>query len=141
MDHEKAKELVSRLNSQGKMRFKDGASWEQIKAFEKNNAITLPQKLKEWLVITDGGELFLPGGLQLYGVAHNPMIDVNETDKPSDNYIVIGTLASGDPVLCEKDSERISIYNHDAGRIETDESYSDFDSFMLDLSRLLGIEG
>lgn len=141
MDHDKAKELVSRLNSQGKMRFKGGASWEQIKAFEKNNAITLPQKLKEWLVITDGGELFLPGGLQLYGVAHNPVIDVNETDKPSDNYIVIGTLASGDPVLCEKDSERISIYNHDAGRIETDESYSDFDSFMLDLSRLLGIEG
>lgn len=141
MDHDKAKELVSRFNSQGKMRFKDGASLEQIKAFEKNNAIALPQKLKEWLVITDGGELFLPGGLQLYGVAHNPVIDVNETDKPSDNYIVIGTLASGDPVLCEKDSERISIYNHDAGRIETDESYSDFDSFMLDLSRLLGIEG
>lgn len=141
MDHDKAKELVSRFNSQGKMRFKDGASLEQIKAFEKNNAITLPKKLKEWLVITDGGELFLPGGLQLYGVAHNPVIDVNETDKPSDNYIVIGTLATGDPVLCEKDSERISIYNHDAGRIETDESYSDFDSFMLDLSRLLGIEG
>ena len=141
MDHDKAKELVSRFNSQGKMRFKDGASLEQVKTFEKNNAIALPQKLKEWLVITDGGELFLPGGLQLYGVAHNPVIDVNETDKPSDNYIVIGTLASGDPVLCEKDSERISIYNHDAGRIETDESYSDFDSFMLDLSRLLGIEG
>jgi len=141
MDHDKAKELVSRFNSQGKMRFKDGASLEQVKAFEKNNAIALPQKLKEWLVITDGGELFLPGGLQLYGVAHNPVIDVNETDKPSDNYIVIGALASGDPVLCEKDSERISIYNHDAGRIETDESYSDFDSFMLDLSRLLGIEG
>lgn len=141
MDHDKAKELVSRFNSQGKMRFKDGASLEQVKAFEKNNAIALPQKLKEWLVITDGGELFLPGGLQLYGVAHNPVIDVNETDKPSDNYIVIGALASGDPVLCEKDSERISIYNHDARRIETDESYSDFDSFMLDLSRLLGIEG
>lgn len=141
MDHDKAKELVSRFNSQGKMRFKDGASLEQVKAFEKNNAIALPQNLKEWLVITDGGELFLPGGLQLYGVAHNPVIDVNETDKPSDNYIVIGALASGDPVLCEKDSERISIYNHDAGRIETDESYSDFDSFMLDLSRLLGIEG
>ncbi len=92
------------------------------------------------MVITDGGELFLPGGLQLYGVAHNPVIDANETDKPSDNYIVIGTLASGDPVLCEKNSERISIYNHDAGRIETDESYSDFESFMLDLSRILGIK-
>ena len=140
MDHHKATELVSQLNKQGKMHFKEGASFEQIEAFEIKNAITLPLKVKEWLAVTDGCELFLPGGIQLYGVAHPPVIDINEEDKPDDHYIVIGALASGDPVLCEKNSEKISIYNHGAGKIEEDESYSDFESFMLDLTKILGIE-
>lgn len=141
MNLEKAKDLVSQFKKQGKMRFRDGASLEQIKAFEDQSAVSLPQKLKEWLVVSDGGDFFLPGGFQLYGITHIPMIDVNDTDKPDNNYVVIGVLASGDPVLCEKNGERISIYNHEAGRIEADESYSDFDDFLLDLSKMLGVEG
>ena len=141
MDPEKAKALAARFESQGKMRFKDGASSEQIKAFEKEYSVVLPSRLKEWLVFSDGGEFFLPAGFQLYGIAHAPTIDVYENDRPDDNYIVIGALSAGDPVLCEKTGERISIYNHEAGRIESDEIYPDFDSFLLDLDNILGIEG
>ena len=36
------------------------------------------------------------------------------------NYVVIGALASGDSVLCQRLGEQIAIYNHEAGRIEED---------------------
>lgn len=78
---------------------------------------------------------------KLYGVEHKPVIDVNNNDRHSDEYVVIGALASGDPILCEKASERILIYNQEAGRIEDDEIYDDFISFLNDLCDLLGIGG
>ena len=58
-----------------------------------------------------------------------------------DNYIVIGALATGDPILCKKKGEQISIYNHEAGRIEEDEIYQNFYAFLSDLYELLGIGG
>lgn len=133
------KQLADKLNRQGKMYFLDGATNEQLAAFEEKYNIALPQKLKEWFRFSDGGEFFLPAGIQLYGVAHKPLIDVTCEDRPNDNYIVIGALASGDPILCEKDGEQISIYNQEAGRIESDEIYPDFFSFLNDLYELLGI--
>ena len=64
---------------------------------------------------------------------------VDDDDRPDTTYIVIGALSSGDPILCKKSGEQISIYNHEAGRIESDEVYSDFFSFLNDLYELLGI--
>ncbi len=121
------------------MCFRTPATREQITEFEKQNNICLPTAYKEWLQLTDGGELYLPAGLQLYGVApeHKPLIDVNDDCRPNDNYIVIGALASGDPILCEKDSERISIYNAEAGKIEDDESFADFCVFIQSLSEIV----
>ena len=55
--------------------------------------------------------------------------------------MVIGALASGDPILCEKSSEKIAIYNQEAGRIEDEEIYDDFIAFLKDLHDLLGIGG
>ena len=77
----------------------------------------------------------------MYGVNQKPVIDVSEDDRPNDNYVVIGALASGDPILCEKGGERISIYNHEAGVIENDEIYEDFFAFLIDLHEILGIGG
>jgi hypothetical protein len=74
-------------------------------------------------------------------VAHKPIIDVNTTDRPDESYVEIGALATGDPVLCEKSSERISIYNREAGKIEPDETFSDFITFLNDLFKVLGIGG
>ena len=131
--------IVDKFNEQGKMAFLEAATQEKIDIFEKENDITLPVKYKEWLLFSDGGEFFLPAGIQLYGVEHKPVINVKNNDRPSDDYIVIGTLASGDPILCEKNGEKIAIYNQEGGRIEDDEIYDDFIAFLNDLHDLLGI--
>ncbi len=139
MISDELKKMVEQFNAQGKMRFFDPASENQISEFEKNNDIKLPIKYREWLLFSDGGELFLPAGIQLYGVAQKPVINVHDVDRPDNNYIVIGSLASGDPILCEKDNEKISIYNHEVGIIEEDETYDSFFAFLNDLYALLGI--
>ena len=134
-------QIVDKFKEQGKMAFLEAATQEKIDIFEKENDITLPVKYKEWLLFSDGGEFFLPAGIQLYGVEHKPVINVKNNDRPSDDYIVIGTLASGDPILCEKNGEKIAIYNQEGGRIEDDEIYDDFIAFLNDLYDLLGIGG
>lgn len=133
--------IIEQIKPQGKMRFLDGTTESQIAEFELKNNIKFPLKYREWLLFSDGGEFFLPAGVQMYGVAHKPVIDVTDNDRPSENYIVIGTLASGDPILYEKNGERIFIYNHEAGRIEDDEIYEDFYAFLNDLYEMLGIGG
>lgn len=132
-------QLVDNFKKQGKMAFLEAATEESIASFEKENSVNLPVKYKEWLLFSDGGELFLPAGIQLYGIKHKPVIDVNDDSRPSEDYVVIGALASGDPILFEKNSEKIAIYNQVAGRIEDDEIYDDFIAFLKDLYNLLGI--
>ena len=123
------------------MNFCKETTENKILEFEKENNIKLPAKYKEWLLFSDGGEFFLPAGIQLYGIENKPTIDVDNNDRPSEEYIVIGALASGDPILCEKAGEKIAIYNQEAGRIEDDEIYDDFIAFLNDLYNLLGIGG
>ena len=65
---------------------------------------------------------------------------MDDNDRPTEEYIVIGALATGDPILCERTGERISIYNLEAGRIEEDEIYEDFFAFLDDLYELLGLD-
>ena len=133
--------IIEQVKRQGKMRFLDGATESQINEYEEKNNIKFPSRYREWLLFSDGGSFYLPAGVQMYGVAHKPIIDVSDDDRPSTNYIVIGSLSSGDPILCEKDSEKISIYNHEAGRIEDDEIYEDFFSFINNLYEFLGLGG
>ncbi len=140
MAAEEMKAFVDKLNNSGKMSFVDAATEEQIELFENNNNTKLPQKYKDWLLVSDGGDLFLPAGVQLYGVSHKPIIDVNEDDRPGENYVVIGAMASGDPVLFEKDSEQVAIYNHADGVIDEEELYSDFAAFLNDLIDSFGSE-
>ena len=135
----KITELVSKLSKKGKMVFPNPASEEQVFLFENSNKIKFPQKFKEWLLFTDGGDLYLPAGVQFYGVAHKPLIDVDYSDRPSEDYIVIGSLCTGDPILIKTGSEKIYIYNHEDNRIEEDEVYEDFFEFINDLDNYLGI--
>ena len=67
------------------------------------------------------------------------MIDLEDIDRPDDNYIVIGALASGEPVLCKKDEEKIYVYDHENQEIDEDLVYDDFFAFLIDLYDLLGI--
>ena len=141
MISEELKAIVDKFKEQGKMNFLDEITEEKILVFEKENEVTFPSRYKEWLLFSDGGELFLPAGIQLYGVEHKPLIDVNDNSRPNEDYVVIGALASGDPILFKKDSEKIAIYNQAAGKIEDDEIYDDFFAFLNDLYDLLGIGG
>ena len=130
------KVIIDKLKEQGKMRFVESVTEAQIFEFEKEHT-KLPLKYKEWLLFSDGGEFFLPAGIQMYGVVHKPLIDITNEDKPSKKYTVIGKTAWGDPILCENDSEKISIYNHEKGIIEKDEVYNDFFSFLNNLYSIL----
>lgn len=131
--------IVERLKGQGQMAFLDSASDQQIIDFEKGHDLKLPLKYKEWLLFSDGGEFFLPAGVQFYGVAHKPLIDADDDNRLDDSYIVIGALSSGDPILYKKNEEKIAIFNREAKRIEDDEIYDDFFAFLNDLYDLLGI--
>ena len=131
--------IIDTISAQGEMSFLDAATEEHITAFEKEHNIKLPQKYREWLLFSDGGECFLPAGIQFYGVSHNPIIDIDDDDRPDDSYIVIGALASGDPIVFKKTEERISIFNHEDNRIEDDEIYEDFYAFLNDMYDMLGI--
>ena len=118
MISEELKLIVDKLNRYKKMSFRVGTTIEKLVEFEKLHDIKLPRKYKEWLLFSDGGDLFLPAGIQLYGVAHKPVIDVNDNSRPDESYVVIGALASGDPILFKKESEEIAIYNIEANCIE-----------------------
>lgn len=131
--------IVERLKSQGQMTFLDSATDQQIIDFEKSHGLKLPLKYKEWLLFSDGGECFLPAGVQFYGIAHKPTIDADDDNRPNDSYIVIGALSSGDPILYKKNKEEIAIFNREAGIIEDDEIYDDFFAFLNNLFDLLGI--
>lgn len=131
--------IIEMLNNNGKMDFFESATEEQIAKFEENNNFKFPTHYKEWLLFSDGGECYLPVGVQFYGVAHKPLIDINDNSRPDDSYVVIGALPTGDPILIQKDSEKVSIYNQEAGRIEDDEVYDDFFAFLNDLYDILGI--
>ena len=139
MVSDELKSITETLNTQGKMRFLTPCSEEKITQFEHEHSITLPKQYKEWLQFSDGGECFLPAGVQFYGISQKPFIDVDDNSRPDNSYVVIGALASGDPILIKKDSEQISIYNQEAGRIEDDEVYDDFFAFLDDLYDLLGM--
>ena len=131
--------IIDTISTQGKMNFLEGAKKEDIKDFEKKHNIRLPEKYKEWLLFSDGGECFLPAGVQFYGVNHKPIIDIEDNDRPDDSYIVIGMLAPGDPIIFKKTEEKICIYNHEDNRIEDDEIYEDFFAFLNDMYDMLGI--
>lgn len=139
MISDELKQIIVQIEEQGKMRFIEAATEEQISQFEKENQIQFPSKYKEWLLFSDGGEIFLPAGVQLYGVGQKPLIDLEDNDRPDDNYIVIGALASGEPVLCKKDGEKIYVYDHENQEIDEDLVYDDFFAFLIDLYDLLGI--
>lgn len=141
MISDELKDIIAKLNEQGKMNFLEGATEKQIAEFENVHKIAFPKKFREWLQYSDGGDCFLPAGVQLYGVAHKPLIDVQCNDRPNDNCVVIGALDTGDPVLFKRESEEVSIYNQEAGVIEDDEIYGNFFAFLEDLNSLLGIEG
>ena len=134
------KTLVDSMNQNDEMLLLEGATDQEIDSFEGTYGIKLPNEYREWLKLSDGGYLYIPAGVQLYGVSHNPVIDINSNERPNDEYIVIGALTTGDPILFKRDSAQILIYNQVEGIVEEDESYENFYDFLIDLPKILGID-
>lgn len=132
MPSQNIKTIIDIISAHGKLSLKAPATETEINSFEEKYGIKLPEQYKEWLLFSDGGELFLPAGFQLYGVSHRPIIDIHDMWCPDEKYLVIGAMSWGDSILCEKDSEAISIYNHETGTIETNEVYKCFYDFLQD---------
>ena len=103
---------IDKLNEQGKMAFLEAATEEEISQFEENHKVKLPEKYKEWLQHSDGGDCFLPAGVQFYGVSHKPRINVECNDRPDDSYIVIGALDTGDPMLLKLSKDSSSKFSY-----------------------------
>ena len=133
-------ELFSQLKNREDMLFLEAATLNDIKDFEHKNNIQLPKSFKDWLLLSDGGDLYLPAGVQFYGVSHKPLIEVDSDDSPDKSYVVIGSLSMGDPIVFKNGTEAISIYNHEEARIDTDETFCDFDSFLQNLPGIIGLE-
>lgn len=139
MISEEFQKIINTICAQGENNFLDATTKEKIIAFETKHNIKLPVKYKEWLLFSDGGEIFLPAGIQFYGVEHNPTIDIEDNNKPGTDYIVIGVLSSGDPIVFKIGEEQISIYNLEDDRIEDDETYKNFLCFLEDTYNILGL--
>ena len=139
MVSDELKQTINQIKEKGKMFFVEAATEDQISKFEKENKIRFPKQYKEWLQYSDGGELYLPAGVQLYGVAHKPTIDIGDKDRPDDSFIVVGALASGEPILFKKNEEKFYIYDHESNGLDDDLTYVDFSSLLNDLYDLLGI--
>lgn len=131
--------MYQQFQTMPNMSFQLPAQPDAIRNFEAVSHIALPTAFHQWLEISDGGELFLPGGVQLYGVAHKPLID--PSDRVNGSCVVIGRLAFGDPVIFQEGSETVAIYNQEAGRVELDEVFDNFCIFLRDLKQTLGIGG
>lgn len=139
MISEELKKIIDIIYAQCENNFLDATTKEKITNFETKHNIKLPVKYKEWLLFSDGGEIFLPAGIQFYGVEHNPTIDIEDNNSPGTDYIVIGTLSSGDPIVFKIGEEQISIYNLEDDRIENDETYKNFLCFLEDTYNILGL--
>ncbi len=132
--------LFDELIESGKLIPLEGATEEEISDFEKKYGVSLPPQYREWLLLTDGGDLCQPAGIQLYGVAHSPLINPNDSSRPNSRYLVVGALCTGDPILLEEQKGNVAIYNLEARLIEEEESYGSLIDFLGDLGGILGLE-
>lgn len=121
-------EIINSISKLPNMKFNVGASIEEIKKFENDTKIILPKDYKDWLVFSDGGELFIPG-INLYGVSNRPFIRRGDGIEAPENYIVIGRTIYGN-ALCFKDGEeKIIEWEH-----ESFEEFLVWDNFILFLA-------
>ena len=136
------KELIQKLqNSTSRMFFVLGVSAEALDLYEQTQGIQLPEDYRQWLMFSNGGELFAPG-LVLLGIpaekwnlatANTPEFR-EEYGLPEDLYI-IGTQNYGDPICFDRETFEIVQWDH-----ENAEASCAWDSFRDFLENLIEME-
>jgi hypothetical protein len=127
--------IMERIRAMPHMKFSPPASDEQIKAFESAHEVTLPERYKKWLLISDGGDLF-KNGLFLFGVSRKPFIETEILGGalPA-GYAAIGALNFGDFICFAQNSECIVQWDHETG--EEFDRWDCFDDFLEEMAKTL----
>lgn len=119
------------LDTKAKMTFHIGASVSQITNYENETNNKLPNDFKEWLLFSNGGEIFVPGTV-LYGVDNNAkssLLNENDDQKRGafsldDSLLVIGRFNFGDLLCIDLNCAEVVQWDH-----EEDEEYLRWNSF------------
>ena len=101
--------------------FNPPANDEEIKAWETEKGIILPEFFKEWLLFSDGSRI-LDGLANIYGLKN---IDVSFPGV-SDEFVVIGDIIGDGELLCFTKSDG-HIFSDSHGEID---DYGDFKGFL-----------
>ena len=112
-----------------------GATDAEISEFERSNGAVLPVSFRSWLEISDGGRLFLPEGIELYGVVHPPLLELDDPYTPEGGWLVVGMMPDTDLVLVSLTGEATVVYNREGGTFDDAVRYGDFLAFLEDALR------
>ena len=113
-------DLIKRLKKIGVgMFFEKGASQADIEAFEKEQALRLPEDYRQWLMFTNGAEIFAPGCCLLgidpgtWNLAKANTAAERTGYEMIDDLYIIGTQNYGDPVCFDRETFEIVQWDHE----------------------------
>ncbi|GFH42496.1 hypothetical protein Hs30E_10470 [Lactococcus hodotermopsidis] len=109
------------IDTKAEMHFHAGASEDSIRHYENEANVKIPSAFREWLLFSDGGEIFVPGTV-LYGVDGNakPSLFSGNSGQErgtfalGDSLLVIGRFNFGDFLCVDTNSGEVVQWNHEA---------------------------
>lgn len=132
--------IVAHLASLDGTELYPAATDAQIADFERDQDVTLPATFKQWLRISDGGRLCFPAGIELFGVARPPLLELDDPYTPDGGWLVAGMMLDTDLVLVSLNGEETVIYNREGDTFDDAVYYRDFLAFLEDVPHQLDIE-
>lgn len=134
------KNVIHQLQTSAcRMFFVPGVSAEELDRYEQTQGVRLPEDFRQWLMFSNGGELFAPG-LVLLGIpaekwnlaTANTPESREEYELPEDLYI-IGIQNYGDPICFDHETFEIVQWDHET--LEASCAWDSFRDFLEDLIR------
>jgi len=133
------KEIIEQFKEMPNMSFLPGVGAGEIADWEAENSVALPADYKEWLMFSDGGEIYIPG-MQLYGVSHKPLLSYyNQPDEREDlpeELFVLGEFGFGDVLCFVKGESAIVQWDHELW--EEYMRWESFKDFLSEAEELFG---
>ena len=129
--------IIQRLLETGaEMDFVNGANERDIALYEQSKGFKLPSDYREWLLFSNGGEIFVPG-TQFFGVdtvSNYSLVNQNSKEIRSifslaNFLLIIGRMNFGDLLCIDLNTNEIVQWDH-----ETDEEFLRWSGFFAFLS-------